>query len=97
MRNSGRRIIAGDQPMRANLTKALLAAAAVTGALSMGALPATSAQTGLVGTRVDNFMLADQTGMGHELYYHRAQPAVVILTVAAGDPASDRALAAMSA
>ena len=31
--------------------------------------------TPLVGSKVDNFMLADQTGMGHELYYYTASPA----------------------
>ena len=32
------------------------------------------AHTELAGSKVDNFMLADQTGMGHELYYYTAQP-----------------------
>ena len=37
---------------------------------------AAGANTGasLAGAKVDNFMLADQSGMGHELYYYNAQP-----------------------
>ena len=43
------------------------------GAVSAIALSATAAPESvkLAGTRVDNFMLPDQTGMGHELYYFK--------------------------
>ena len=45
----------------------------------------------LAGSKVDNFMLADQTGMGHELYYYTASPAIVLVTAADGDAVSARA------
>jgi hypothetical protein len=45
----------------------------------------------LAGAKVDNFMLADQTGMGHELYYYSDHPAVVIVTSARGDAVSAKA------
>src|SRR5262245_42916665 len=50
----------------------------------------------LAGSRVDNFMLADQTGMGHELYYYSASPAMVLVTSADGDPVSARAVTALN-
>ena len=67
------------------------------GAASVIALSATAAPEAikLTGTRVDNFMLADQTGMGDELYYFRNKAAVVIVTAAQGDKVSDRAKAAL--
>ena len=50
----------------------------------------------LVGAVADNFTLTDQAGVGHTLYYHAHQPAVVIVTAAVGDPASERAIAALA-
>ena len=50
----------------------------------------------LAGSKVDNFMLADQTGMGHELYYYGNNAAVVIVTSAQGDKASAKAAAALA-
>ena len=44
----------------------------------------------------ENFTLTDQEGVGHTLYYHAHQPAVVIVTAAVGDPASQRAIAELS-
>ena len=41
-------------------------------------------------------MLADQSGMGHELYYYTGSPAVVIVTSAEGDAVSDKAAAALA-
>jgi len=49
----------------------------------------------LAGTRVDNFVLADQTGMGHELYYYSDSAAVVIVSAAEGDAVSTKAAAAL--
>jgi mono/diheme cytochrome c family protein len=63
-------------------------------ALAFGA--ETAANNKLVGSKVDNFMLADQTGMGHELYYYINSAAIVIVASAQHDPASDKALAALS-
>jgi hypothetical protein len=40
-------------------------------------------------------MLADQTGMGHELYYYTASPAIVLVTSAEGDKVSERAVKAL--
>jgi mono/diheme cytochrome c family protein len=52
--------------------------------------------TSLAGARVDNFMLPDQTGMGHELYYYNASPAIVLVSAADGDAVSARAAAALA-
>jgi len=49
----------------------------------------------VVGATVDNFMLADQSGMGHELYYYKERPAIVIVTTAEGDAISAKAAAAL--
>ncbi len=67
------------------------------GAVSAIALSATAAPETikLTGTRVDNFMLADQTGMGDELYYFKDRAAVVIVTFAQGDAVSERAKASL--
>lgn len=54
------------------------------------------ASASLVGTKVDNFMLADQTGMGHELYYYTASPAIVLVTSADGDAVAARAATALA-
>jgi mono/diheme cytochrome c family protein len=75
--------------------KVWLAAAAVATGLAGTALAAGPAS--LVGTRVDNFVLTDQAGVGHELRYHKKAPAIVIVTTAVGDPESDRALSALGA
>jgi mono/diheme cytochrome c family protein len=50
----------------------------------------------IAGSVAENFTLTDQQGVGHTLYYHAAQPAVVIVTAAVGDPASERAIAKLS-
>ncbi len=50
----------------------------------------------LVGAKVDNFMLADQSGMGHELYYYTASPAIVLVSSADGDAVSARAAKALA-
>ena len=41
-------------------------------------------------------MLADQTGMGHELYYYTASPAIVLVSSADGDAVSARAATALA-
>lgn len=48
------------------------------------------------GAKVDNFMLADQTGMGHELYYYKDRPAIVIVSTLPGDAISAKAAAALA-
>jgi len=63
-------------------------------ALVMGAT--TPSTTPLAGSKVDNFMLADQTGMGHELYYYGNNAAVVVVTSAQGDKVSARAVTAVA-
>ncbi len=75
-----------------------LFALGLTAAVSAIALAATAAPSTvkLAGTRADNFMLADQTGMGHELYYYKGAAAVVIVSSVAGDPISDRAAAVLA-
>lgn len=59
-------------------------------AIVLGATDATSG-TGLAGSRVDNFMLADQSGMGHELYYYTGSAAIVIVSSVEGDAEIGRA------
>ena len=60
------------------------------------AVNAALANAAASGTRVDNFMLADQTGMGHELYYYKERPAIVIVSTTPGDAVSDKASAAVA-
>jgi mono/diheme cytochrome c family protein len=74
-----------------------MGAASVFALVAMGAPVPAKTQTPLAGTHVDDFMLPDQTGMGHQLYYHKQQPAVVILSAVMGDPASDKAIKALGA
>lgn len=61
----------------------------------VGLAGATAAGDGLIGKRVDNFMLPDQRGMGHELHYYAKRPAIVIVSAALGDAGSERAIAAL--
>lgn len=68
------------------------AAAAIFLALSANANNAT---VKLAGAKVDNFSLTDQQGVGHELYYYKHNPAVVILSSEPGDKTSARAIEAM--
>lgn len=51
----------------------------------------------LVGTQVDNFMLVDQTGMGHILKYDTHTPAVVLVSHVNGDEGSRAAAKAVQA
>jgi mono/diheme cytochrome c family protein len=62
----------------------------------LATMPALSYAAGVAGSKVDNFMLADQTGMGHELYYYNESAAIVLVSVAAGDEASSKAAAALA-
>ena len=72
-----------------------LLAVGLAGAASVIALSATAAPESvkLTGTRVDNFMLPDQTGMGHELFYFKNAPAVVIVSGVLGDDTTNKAAA----
>ena len=88
--------VTGDS-MR-QLKKIVLAAlglAAVVPTIVFAAAPVPS-NANLAGSSVDNFMLADQTGMGHELYYYGDRAAVVIVTCAEGDAVSAKAAAALA-
>ncbi|RYG55512.1 MAG: redoxin domain-containing protein, partial [Alphaproteobacteria bacterium] len=42
----------------------------------------------VAGTRVDNFALTDQHGVGHELYYYKSAPALVLFAHALDDAPS---------
>lgn len=72
-----------------------LFALGLAGAASVIALSATAAPESvkLAGTRVDNFMLPDQTGLGHELFYFKKAPAVVIVSAALGDETTKKSAA----
>lgn len=56
---------------------------------------ANNAKASLAGAKVDNFMLVDQQGIGHQLYYYKTNPAVVIVSHAVGDKASAKAVEAI--
>ena len=81
------------------LHKIGLFALGVAGAASILALTATAAPESvkLAGTRVDNFMLPDQSGVGYELFYYRNAPAVVIVSATLGDDTSAKAIAELAA
>ena len=68
------------------------------GAVSAIALSATAAPETiqLAGTRVDNFMLPDQTGVGFELYYYKHAPAVVIVSGGLEDETSAKSAAELA-
>ncbi|MEQ1781452.1 MAG: hypothetical protein ABMA14_08835 [Hyphomonadaceae bacterium] len=61
---------------------ALLASAS---AIILAACSAGETAAKLVGTKVDNYMLVDQTGMGHILKYDTLTPAVVLVSHVNGD------------
>lgn len=71
-----------------------VAAAAL--AVSMPATAVVESKT-RVGAKVDNFMLVDQQGIGHQLHYYKTNPAVVIVTTQPGDAAGAKAVAALEA
>jgi mono/diheme cytochrome c family protein len=58
--------------------------------------PSSQPKAQLAGSRVDNFMLSDQTGMGHELYYYNDRAAIVMVTSADGDAVSKKAIASIN-
>ncbi|HEY7799611.1 MAG TPA: hypothetical protein VIA80_12650 [Hyphomonadaceae bacterium] len=68
------------------------------GAVSALALAATAAPTEnkLAGSKAENFMLPDQTGMGHELYYYKNSAAIVIVSAMDNDATSAKAKAALA-
>src|SRR5262249_51631474 len=76
-------------------TRMLLAGAATVAVVAAFALTATAKDAAgqVAGTKADNFLLADQQGVGHELYYYKSNPAVVVLSHQYGDKASERAVA----
>ncbi|MGH8175801.1 MAG: redoxin domain-containing protein [Steroidobacter sp.] len=83
-----------SQPKKLGLLTLGIAAVAAPAMVWSAAEAASGAS--LVGSRVDNFMLADQTGMGHELYYYTGRAAIVIVSSSEGDVVSARAAAALA-
>jgi hypothetical protein len=83
--------------MKTRLAVTGLLAGVAVAALAMTVLTATADNEGpgLVGAKVDNFMLIDQQGIGHQLHYYKTNPAVVIVTTQAGDAASAKAVASV--
>jgi peroxiredoxin len=68
---------------------AVFAGAAVVGMAVAAPAPSPSVTSpAKVPAKVDNFQLADQTRLAHELYYFKAAPAIVIMTQANGSPLS---------
>ena len=82
--------------MKTRTVMAGLMAGAATAAIFL-ALSANANNTSvtLAGAKADNFMLEDQQGVGHELYYYKTNPAVVLVTHQYGDKASERAVEAV--
>ncbi|MBI1360016.1 MAG: redoxin domain-containing protein [Alphaproteobacteria bacterium] len=74
----------------------LSAAAAITLFAGVASQAAPAKPASLIGERVANFMLPDQTGLGYELFYYKTAPAVVIVSSALGDPTSARAATALA-
>jgi Copper type II ascorbate-dependent monooxygenase, C-terminal domain/EF hand len=71
----------------------LLAGASAFGLAACSSEPAAT----LVGKKVDDYMLVDQTGMGHILRYDTLTPAVVLVSYVNGDEGSQAAAKAMEA
>jgi hypothetical protein len=71
----------------------LLAGASAFGLAACSGEPAAT----LVGKKVDDYMLVDQTGMGHILRYDTVTPAVVLVSYVNGDEGSQAAAKAMEA
>ena len=80
--------------MKARIAFTCLLASAAVGVLAMAA-SANNSTPGLAGAKVDNFMLIDQQGIGHQLYYYKSNPAVVIVSHQEGDKASTKTLEAI--
>lgn len=77
------------------LSAGLMAGAATAAVLLALSANANNGAAKLAGAKVDNFMLVDQQGIGHQLYYYKSNPAVVIVSHQAGDKASAEAVAAI--
>jgi hypothetical protein len=73
---------------------ALLASASV---LSLAACSGGEPAAKLVGAQVDNYMLVDQTGIGHILRYDTHTPAVVLASYVNGDKTSQEAAKTLEA
>ncbi len=80
--------------VRSGLKALFLSASAIALAACAGSQ---DAAIDLVGQKVDNFMLTDQTGLGHELGYYTSASAIVLASYKVGDADSERAAAALSA
>ena len=72
-----------------------LAVAAI--ALSGNSAQAGQVETSVIGKKVDNFMLVDQSGIAWSLRYDRITPAVVLVTYEVGDKTSRSAAKAVEA
>jgi len=82
------------------LTPASLGAGLLAGLAAGGLMLAMSANANdlsqdLSGARIENFTLTDQRGVGHELYYYKTAPAIVIITHALNDAPSAMTIAAV--
>lgn len=76
--------------------KTLLAMLAGASALTLAACSSEPAAT-LVGKKVDDYMLVDQSGMGHILKYDTQTPAIVLASYVNGDEGSRGAAKALEA
>src|SRR6218665_59839 len=73
------------RPMKRIASAVLLASASV---LGLAACSSEAPAAKLVGNTVDNYMLADGSGMGHILRYDTHTPAVVLASYVNGDETS---------
>ena len=71
--------------MKNNKKIGAIALFASASAIILAACSAGETAAKLVGTKVDNYMLVDQTGMGHILKYDTLTPAVVLVSHVNGD------------
>jgi peroxiredoxin len=66
-------------------------------ALTAAGNPSRTEGSSMAGMKADNFMLADQSGLGYELFYYKHAPAIVIMAGVPGEKTTDKAKAALKA
>lgn len=76
------------------MTRLVLAAGVC--ALALAACSEAPKAASLVGEKVDNFLLVDQTGIAHSLKYDKTAPAVVLVSQVNGDAGSRKAAAELA-
>jgi len=91
----GGKMMTNNVRRKSTIAAALLASAGLAIVLTATTANAKNPVSSLVGAKVDNFLLSDQRGVGHELYYYKNAPAVVIVSHQLGDQPASRAIEAL--